>query len=59
MALGQANLSEEDSKLEELDYTNEDHKLELPVDCKSVRLAIKFFSEAVNTVNLLFSYSFR
>lgn len=56
--IGFNNQNEEDSLLQELDYTNEDHKLELPTDCKSVRLAVKFYNEAVNTVNLLFGYTF-
>jgi hypothetical protein len=47
------------SQMTEIDYTSEQgKKVELPAGCRKVRLAMRFFTESVTTVNLLFFYSF-
>ncbi|CDW91723.1 UNKNOWN [Stylonychia lemnae] len=48
----------ENQKLQELDYSQENHKLQLPLDARSIRIASKFYLESQNSINILFRYSF-
>jgi hypothetical protein len=44
--------------MEEIDYTSDDHKISIPVDSKEFNLVFKFYSEAVNSVQIKIIYSF-
>ena len=45
-------------KLVEIDYLNEDNKLEVPSNTRKIRIAFKCYSEAQNTIMMNFKYTF-
>lgn len=45
------------TKLLEIDY-QEGNKLDLPIDCRAVRLSSKFYQESTNTINFVINYAF-
>ena len=53
-------LDKENRNLKEIDYTqNASKSVSLPIDCRRIKLALRFFQESqMNSIKVRFTYSF-